>query len=307
MTCELCTSSLAPVADCLPTLSLGINPSALSNGSPTPAVCSRPGPTKGGFPDCTCTKEMCASSTFAPGPALWISSARASLVRIFQQQAEAQALKESVAALSRKSSGPSTKSARRSSGSKTHPTSAPRAGMWLSPRSWRVDTPGKTESLVRLMSAPAICATAGGASLPTLTVCGNYAKKGSGQTTGDGLATARGKLLPTLTASGATAIRRNVNQHGRTPDGVKRTISLGTRLAQLPMTCATDYESPYSLAGYLQQTLPRSNPLRCTLVHTTGNRLTPAFAEWWMGWPIGWTALNAPATGKSRSKRQQRG
>lgn len=307
MRCEPCTSSQGPAAGCSPILFSGINPSAPSSGTHTPAKCFKPDPMKDGSPDCTCTKGMSASSTSTPGPEQWISSARASLARIFQQLDAAQASRASAAALSPKSSGPSTKSARRSSGSKTHPTSAPRAGTWLSPRSWRVDTPGKTESLVRLMSAPAICATAGGASLPTLTVCGNYAKKGSGQTTGDGLATALGKLLPTITASGAAAIRRNVNQHGRTPDGVKRTISLGTRLAQLPTICATDYKSPYSEAGYLQQTQQRSKPLRDTLVHTTGHRLTPAFAEWWMGWPIGWTALSALATGKSRSRPQPRG
>lgn len=75
----------------------------------------------------------------------------------------------------------------------------------------------------------------------------------------------------------------------------------------LPTICASDYKAPYSAEGYMQQTLQRSKPLRDTLVHSIGHRLTPAFAEWWMGWPLGWTASNVPVMGKSRSKRRQLG
>lgn len=47
--------------------------------------------------------------------------------------------------------------------------------------------------------------------------------------------------------------------------------------------------------------------LRDTLKHTTGHRLTSAFAEWWMGWPIGHTALQPSATDKSPCKQHSHG
>lgn len=90
--------------------------------------------------------------------------------------------------------------------------------------------------------------------LPTLTVTGNYNRKGLSPTSGDGLQTAL-KKLPTL-----------------------------------PTLCATDYKSPYSAEGYQRQAQKRSKPLRDTAAHTIGTRLTPDFCEWWMGWPIGASA-----------------
>ena len=90
---------------------------------------------------------------------------------------------------------------------------------------------------------------------PTLTVCGNYNRRGCSKTSGDGLATWCKRLLPTL--------------------------------------CATDYKSPYSAEGYQAQALKRSKPLRDTAMHTIGIRLTPDFCEWWMGWPIGASASQA--------------
>lgn len=150
---------------------------------------------------------------------------------------------------------------------KTPHESEPEGGTSSSANWWRADIPGETESLARLMLAHHTKGIGGGASpaekmLPTLTVCGNYNRKGLSPTSGNGLATAL-RLLPTL--------------------------------------AATDYKSAYSAAGYKKKRLKRSKLLRDTLVHDAGIPLTATFAEWFMGWPIGHTALGASAMVRSRS------
>ena len=40
-------------------------------------------------------------------------------------------------------------------------------------------------------------------------------------------------------------------------------------------------------------------PVRVRLADQIGGQLNPSWVEWLMGWPIGWTALNASATDKS--------
>jgi hypothetical protein len=104
---------------------------------------------------------------------------------------------------------------------------------------------------------------------PTLTVHGNYNRKGASATSGDGLATWCKKTLPTL--------------------------------------CATDHKSPYSAEGYQKQAQKRSKPLRDTAAHTIGIRLTPGYCEWWMGWPIGASASRHSETHGCRSKRRRHG
>lgn len=295
--CEPRTSSLALAADCSPISSSDMNPSSPLNGTLTPAQgCANALP-KDGFPACTSTKATCDSSISNPGPAEWIASQRDSLVKIFLRLAEAQALKASVADLSQKSGEQSTKSTRPSSTSKIRPASGPKAAGPSSRNCWREDIPGETESLVRLMSTPGISAIDGGCLLPTLTVCGNFNRKGASPNSGDGLATALRNLGPTLLATTASSSGNYKRGNPKLREWVK----------QLPTLCATDFKGPYSAEGYQKQTQQRSKPLRDTLVHTTGHRLTPGFAEWWMGWPIGWTGSSVPATAKSRSRRQRPG
>jgi hypothetical protein len=128
------------------------------------------------------------------------------------------------------------------------------------------DIPRAVESLPRLMLEHPTCESVGIClrTGPTLTKRGNYNYKGCSPTSGDGLATFCKKLLPTL--------------------------------------CATDYKSPYSLQGYQKQAEKRSKPLRDTARHTIGISLTPGFCEWWMGWPIGASALNRSETHGCHSK-----
>jgi hypothetical protein len=95
-------------------------------------------------------------------------------------------------------------------------------------------------------------------------------------------ASGHGYLLPTLTVNG------NNNRAGLSK---KSGNGLQTILKLLPTLCATDWKGPYSKEGYDKQMQTRSKPLRDTLPHEVGFRLSPGFAEWFMGWPLGWTML----------------
>lgn len=343
------------------TLSLDMNQSLPSSGlNPAVIPCENEQP-KDGSVTSKSTMATCGSSTLLPGPAEWIASQRASLVRIFRQRELVRELQEQEAALSLRYSEQLTLFDLASCGSKTPRESEPEAGISLLGNLWRVDTPGETESLGRLMLTLPTKETGGGASLPTLTVCGNWNRKGASANSGDGIATALKRLptltadadhggpnardckgrfslsgaiahLPTLTASMATwadfmqarfhssmrpdykdakkmlptlTVADGTGGPGTSP---KRTggLNLRTAITMLPTVCATGYKSPYSAEGYEKQTQQRSKPLRDTLVHSTGHRLTSAFAEWWMGWPLGWTATQSKiasklqGTGKSR-------
>jgi hypothetical protein len=90
--------------------------------------------------------------------------------------------------------------------------------------------------------------------------------------------------------TGGRTIPKGTTLTGKTLDGRKVQVGPKSALKMLPTLCASDYKSPYSAEGYAKQKLTRFKPLLDTLVHTTGHRLTPAFAEYWMGWPIRWTA-----------------
>lgn len=331
--CGQCTSSREPVAGCSPILSSAISPSVRSSGNRAPAASCANAPQMGGSPACMSMKAISGNSISATGPEEWIKSQRASLVRIFQRLAEAQGSQGRAAGLSPKCSGESTPSAQALCSSKTPRKSAPEAAIPSSKSLWRADIPGATEKLPRLMSAQAMSDIAGSCLLPTLTVCGNWNRIGASKNSGNGLAMAR-RLMPTLCAAnakqGADNRAERDKKHGATlPTALKKLPTLcardfnnsgGKELTErgksrlptamkhlLPTCCATDYKSPYSAADYQKQTRQRSKPLRNTLVHTTGHRLTPAFAEWWMGWPLGWTGSSAPVTGKSRFRRQPRG
>ena len=276
-----------------------IPPCSPSNGIDLAAIpCSIDQQTDGSLNSMS-TVETSENSTLPHGSTEWIASQRDSLVRIFQRLEEEKASAAQEADLSKKFSGQLTLFDQESFGSKTAPGSEPEGAISSYQNSWREDTPGETEPLQRLMWAPDTNAIDGGALLPTLTVCGNYNRRGASLHSGDGIATAL-RRLPTLTASDA------MGGAGTSP---KRTggLNLRTAIRLLPPVCATDYKSPYSVEGYKKQTQKRSKPLRDTLVHSTGHRLTPAFAEWWMGWPLGWTESKQRATARSRLQQRQHG
>ena len=116
--------------------------------------------------------------------------------------------------------------------------------------------------------APFISASASGSLLPTLTVCGNYNAKGASKKAGDGLATALAKRLPTLLASDSTKPRRGA---GSIKNGGGKKL--------------TDAVDPAALGG----------------------PLNPDWCEWFMGFPIGWTASAPLETHRFHEWRQQHG
>ncbi len=97
----------------------------------------------------------------------------------------------------------------------------------------------------------------GSGSLPTLTRCGNYNRKGASKTSGDGLATIL-KRLPTLT--------HHDFRGGCKPERTARMQEQSARGCDLP------------------------SELRRQYPETTGI-INPSWAEGFMGFPIGWTAL----------------
>jgi hypothetical protein len=219
--------------------------------------------------------ETSETSILPRGAEEWIASQRGFLARIFHALEVAQASQGKEAALSRKSSGQLTLFDLGLSSLRTRQESEREEDISSSLNSWRVDIPGETDALPHLMLA-------------------RHTREKGGSA-----------LLPTVTKS---------DGEGGPGTSKKRTggMNLRTAMTMLPTICATDFKGPYSAEGYQKQMQHRSKPLRDTLAHTTGHRLTSAFAEWWMGWPLRWTATRRGkeskpvATGKCRSRRHLR-
>jgi len=237
----------------------------------------------------------------------WIASQRASLAKIFHVLDQAPESKEKDRASFGNYSGRLMISNRQSFFSKTPPESEQKAEERSSRLLWREDIPGETERLQPLMSVRAIKEIDGGALLPTLTVCGNWNKKGASQNSGDGLATAI-KKLPTLCARDyKNSGGKKLTKRGKfcLPRAIKH---LPTLLKQDGARGPTKAERPDSGGPNLHTALRRlrhqSLASETIPEYTTGYRLTPEFAEWWMGWPIRWTALKPVVTDRSRSKQR---
>lgn len=186
MTCELLTFSPEPVAESLPTSSSAIPQSSLLSGMPTPAQCC-----ESDFQACESSKAMCDPWTSRESWLASMQSALASLVRTFPQPEKAQASTASEAASTERSCEQLTLFDLPGSSSKTPHSSAPEAGISSSQTWWRVDTPGAMDSLPRLKLALRTSAIGGGVlqGVPTVTVNGNYNRKGASPTSGGGLAT----------------------------------------------------------------------------------------------------------------------
>lgn len=264
-------------------------------------------PNQDGSPICMLNVRTLDRSTPVHGKDAWIASQRGSLVRIFHVLAQAQESRDQDPDLFGNCSRQLTLFNHRSFSSKTPQESEREAGAKLSGPLWREDIPGETERLRPLMLVRAIKEIDGGALLPTLTVCGNWNRKGASLHSGDGLASALRKL-PTLCSrdhrnSGGKALTKR--GRSRLPTALKHLLpillksdgSRGPTKAERP-----DSGGP-SLHTALRRLQKQSLPQEILRGYTTGFRLTPEFAEWWMGWPIRWTALKPVETGKSRSKR----
>ncbi len=244
----------------------------------------------------------------------WICSQRDSLARIFQPPEKAKGLEEKAPApptpdaceqLTLGGLDESFSRTPRQSGRKAAPKSPP---TW-----WREDTAGETESLARLMLGLRINGI-GGISWPKGPTLVSF---DANESDSDPEAWARrrermivrhgakGKMgmplrvfLPTLTASemnGGRHLPPGTTFTGIRPDGKKTQVGLKNALRMLPTLTAMDFRTSGTLEGYRMSREKRSKPLNDTLVHEHGIRLTPTFAEWWMGWPLGSTvAVESP-------------
>ena len=103
---------------------------------------------------------------------------------------------------------------------------------------------------------------------PTPTVCGNHNRKGASATSGDGLATAV-KMYPTPQTSD------NRNRGNADTPAIARRIAIGKQVS-LTMT-------------------------------VSGGQLSADWTEWLMGWPIGHTALKPSVTAKCQPVQPRHG
>jgi len=264
-------------------------------------------PNQDGSQACMLNVQTLDCLTPVHGREKWIASQRDSLAKIFHVLAQARESTGNGAGLSGSCSRQLTLSSRQSSSLKTPRESEQRAGGKSLGHLWREDIPGETERLRPLMSAQAIKEIDGGALLPTLTVSGNWNRKGASQNSGDGLATAL-RTLPTLLSTdgdhGGPNARDSKGRYSlsgaipRLPTLLKSDASRGPTKAERP-----DSGGP-NLHTALRRLSTQSLPQEILQDVVAGFRLTPEFAEWWMGWPIGWTALKPVETDKSHCKRQ---
>jgi hypothetical protein len=121
---------------------------------------------------------------------------------------------------------------------------------------------------------------------------------------------------------GGRTLPKGTTITGITPEGKKRQVGLPNALKTLPTLTASSWKGPGTVkhkgclnlrkalsellnsADFPILTQKQLQSQEHTQKQSTGHRLTPAFAEWWMGWPIGWTALKPVETGKSLCRRQ---
>jgi len=116
-----------------------------------------------------------------------------------------------------------------------------------------------------------------------------------GQKRGSTVATAIA-MLPTCTARDYKDTGQNTNYRK-----LSEKCILSGRIAMLPtVTTPRPHDSEKTAGEYI----PSQNQVDLTVIlgKNNGLKLQPAFAEWMMGFPEGWTALNASEMPLSRSK-----
>jgi hypothetical protein len=118
--------------------------------------------------------------------------------------------------------------------------------------------------------------------LPTLTVFGNYNRKGASPESGDGLRTALAKL-PTL--------RRTDGERGGRGDLIQALRGNPNSHFKMPTLTRHDRKGTGATSG-------KNAEGSQTLTESVGGPLNPTWCEWFMGWPIGWTASEPLGTDK---------
>jgi hypothetical protein len=132
---------------------------------------------------------------------------------------------------------------------------------------------------------------------PTPTVSGNNNRHGATRKAGDGLASrVRATMYPTPCTLDSGS-RFNTSLH----EGAKPRPTLGA-MAQYDLWPTPTVQDAKNNAGPSQM---RRNtfPLNAAV----GGALNPTWVEWLMGWPLGWTALDALATDRFRSWQRSHG
>ena len=257
------------------TLFSDMTPLPLSNGTPTAAKSYESEPQTDGSPTCGCTRETLGCSIHPNTRDEWIASMQASLVLILAAlEIKPESAKAREADFIEKCSelltlfDHDTCIWRTSQRSFLTNSLEPFSETWPRAGMMRAGRVYRHRQPV-----PATTVIDGGAlqSVPTPTVNGNYNRKGASKTSGDGLITALRKRLPTLTASASKGASRGAMTR---KDGRSR-----------------------ETAG-LHYAIFALDP---------SGQLNPEWAEWYMGFPIGHTALKPSATPKSRSKPRLRG
>jgi hypothetical protein len=94
-------------------------------------------------------------------------------------------------------------------------------------------------------------------------------------------------LLPTLTTCDATMGQIK----GKEYTGNRHALKLEQAINLLPTPTARDYKDTGNL-----ENVPENSLLPRVLGKSHGFKLQPAFAEWMMGYPIGWTDLSLSET-----------
>jgi len=131
--------------------------------------------------------------------------------------------------------------------------------------------------------------------LPTLTVAGNYNRKGASKNSGDGLRTT---LLPTLSAS-AYGSNKGGSAGREGPD--RPSLETLAKRGILPTLTTRDEKGPGPAS--------KSKGGR-DLPHTLGGHLNPDWCRWFMGFPEAWLdvddahAFARSATASSRNKQK---
>jgi hypothetical protein len=120
---------------------------------------------------------------------------------------------------------------------------------------------------------------------PTATEYGNNQSPSAGAAVRPSLA-ALVKRVPTPLASEA---RQGFQDRTRGMKGKQQ--SLSTVVQRVPTPLSRDWKSSHASEATKEK---NSRPLN----EEVGGPLNPTWVEWLMGWPIGWTDLNAPATGR---------
>ena len=109
---------------------------------------------------------------------------------------------------------------------------------------------------------------------PTITVCGNYNRKGASKNSGDGLATAVAKY-PTPTASMVTMADMEQARYAGNKGSNRPSYQDAKEMWATP-TASVGGPEPEGKTGR-------------KLVTQVGGSLNPTWVEWLMGWPLGWT------------------